>query len=200
MSMLKSECCNLNWNTIPIQTAILLKKSQEKTSSAILDEVESCVSFWGGVGSKWQDKYLKSWLPFSYIFTCNGLQGHLNTCTIQKTHFFLKNQHYKSITVVLWHIKCSVACPLPTCLNFNYPTLWHQNTSLLHPGQASKHWTHWQTRCLPPPDGSLCPAGRSTCYSSCCSSAWCCPSSSASQTCCSVWCSRGRHTGWAGCC
>lgn len=107
---------------------------------------------------------------------------------------------FKSLTVVLWHIKCSVACLLPTCLHLSYQALWPQNTSLLPPGPAARRWTRWRTGRLPPPASRRGPAGRSTCCSWCCSSAWCCPSSSAPWPCCSVWCSRGTRTGWAARC
>lgn len=106
----------------------------------------------------------------------------------------------QSIAVVLWHENkvSSVACQ-PLAFRFSYPTLWPQNMCLRPLGLTSKHWIHWQTRHRPSPGGPLGPAGRSTCYSWRCSSAWCCPSSSVAQPCCSVWCSRGRCTGSAVC-
>lgn len=97
-----------------------------------------------------------------------------------------------------WKNVSSVAC-LPLTFVFSYPALWPQNMSLRPLGPTTKRWIHWQTKHPLLRGGPLGPAGHSTCCNWCCSIAWCCPSSSVPQPCCSVWCSRGRCTGSAVC-
>lgn len=44
-----------------------------------------------------------------------------NICTIKST-LFEKHCQYKSLSVVLWHRKCSVACPLLSCTIIQWPS------------------------------------------------------------------------------
>lgn len=138
--------------------------------------------------------------PTTNLYTLYTLQcyyGWNGGLCVQKKNADVSIQ---SIAVVRWHENnvSSVACQ-PLAFRFSYPTLWPQNMCLRPPGLTSKHWIRWQTRRRPLPGGPPGPAGRSTCYNWRCSSAWCCPSSSVPQPCCSVWCSHGRCTGSAVC-
>lgn len=72
-------------------------------------------------------------LRLFFFFGKGGLQGYLglflkktkkqkqNICTIKST-LFEKHCQYKSLAVVLWHRKCSVACPLLSCIIIQWPS------------------------------------------------------------------------------
>lgn len=104
------------YGNVPTQTAQLYKSLKIKKSSAILDEVESSC-FFRGVES---GKFLKGdYYLFHQMFSLKESTAvwckkktpkNNNTCTIKNNNN--NTLLDKSLTVVLWHIKCSVACPL----------------------------------------------------------------------------------------